>query len=147
MVELLWPWAFGCLPLPFLIHRLIPPAKRQEAALHVPFYPQAISFEGALVGNAGRLLFKKILTIVAWLCLVLAASQPRWIGDPITLPSSGRDLMLAVDISGSMETLDMRIRTREVTRLRVVKNVVGEFVKRRTGDRLGLILFGEKPYL
>lgn len=147
MIELLWPWAFAALPLPYLMYKLIPPANRQEAALQVPFYLQATSFEGTLDSDSRLEHLKKILTIVAWLGLVLAASQPRWIGDPITLPSSGRDLMMAVDISGSMETLDMHIGNREATRLVVVKTVVGDFVERRTGDRLGLILFGEKPYL
>ena len=147
MIELLWPWALVALPLPYLIHKLMPPAKRQEAALQVPFYPQATSFEGRLMGSARRVLLKKILTVIGWISLVVAASHPRWIGDPVTLPTSGRDLMLAVDISGSMETQDMSMGKRRTTRLRVVKKVVGEFVERRTGDRLGLILFGEKPYL
>lgn len=147
MIELLWPWASAALPLPYLIYKLVPPANRQEAALQVPFYLQATSFEGSLASDGRLELLKRILTMIAWLALVLAASQPRWIGDPVTLPSTGRDLMLAVDISGSMEILDMRIGNREANRLLVVKKVVGEFVERRTGDRLGLILFGEKPYL
>jgi|TARA_Y100000310_G_scaffold334724_1_gene415086 Ca-activated chloride channel family protein len=147
MIELLWPWALAALPLPYLIYRLMPPATRQEAALQVPFYPQATSFEGSHISSARHLLIKKILMVIGWLCLVLAASHPRWIGDPVTLPTSGRDLMLSVDISGSMETQDMTMKRRRTTRLRVVKKVVGDFVERRTGDRLGLILFGERPYL
>lgn len=147
MIELLWGWALVLLPLPYLIHKLMPPATRQEAALQVPFYPRAIAFEGSQFSNARRMLLRRILMVIGWIALLLAASNPRWIGDPIKLPTSGRDLMLAVDISGSMETQDMRMGKRRTTRLKVVKKVVGEFVERRTGDRLGLILFGERPYL
>ncbi len=85
--------------------------------------------------------------IVMWLALVLSATRPQWIGEPIELPTSGRDLLLAVDISGSMGTEDMKSGSSMTTRLAVVKNVVGEFVERRKGDRLGLILFGSQAYL
>jgi Ca-activated chloride channel family protein len=78
---------------------------------------------------------------------MIAGSQPKWVGDAITLPSSGRDLLLAVDISGSMGTEDMSLNGKMVTRLAAVKAVVGEFVERRRGDRLGLILFGSQAYL
>jgi Ca-activated chloride channel family protein len=82
-----------------------------------------------------------------WLALVLSATQPQWIGEPIELPTSGRDLLLAVDISGSMGTEDMNVGSSMTTRLNVVKAVVGDFVERRKGDRLGLILFGSQAYL
>ena len=85
--------------------------------------------------------------VLLWLAIIIAGSQPKWIGEPITLPSSGRDLLLAVDISGSMGTEDMRLNGQMVTRLAAVKAVVGEFVERRRGDRLGLILFGSQAYL
>lgn len=87
------------------------------------------------------------LVLLLWLCIMIAGSQPKWVGDAITLPSSGRDLLLAVDISGSMGTEDMSLNGKMVTRLAAVKAVVGEFVERRRGDRLGLILFGSQAYL
>lgn len=87
------------------------------------------------------------LVLLLWLCIIIAGSQPKWVGDAITLPSSGRDLLLAVDISGSMGTEDMSLNGQMVTRLAAVKAVVGEFVERRRGDRLGLILFGSQAYL
>jgi Ca-activated chloride channel family protein len=86
-------------------------------------------------------------SIVIWLLLLLAAVRPQWIGEPIGLPTSGRDLMLAVDISGSMAIPDFSINGQEVTRLDVVKRAAGEFIARRTGDRVGLIVFGSQAYV
>ena len=88
-----------------------------------------------------------LLLIIAWLSLVTAIARPVNIGDPVALPTTGRDILLAVDISGSMEREDMIINGRQVNRLYAVKSVVSEFVNTREGDRLGLILFGERAYL
>jgi Ca-activated chloride channel family protein len=87
------------------------------------------------------------VSMVIWLLLVLAAARPQWIGEPVGLPTSGRDLMLAVDISGSMEIPDFSINGQEVTRLEVVKRAAAEFIARRTGDRVGLIVFGSQAYV
>jgi Ca-activated chloride channel family protein len=83
----------------------------------------------------------------AWILLVLAAARPQWVGDPVALRITGRDLMLAVDLSGSMKRRDMQVEKDWVTRLDVVKRVAGEFIERRDGDRIGLILFGTRAYL
>ncbi len=76
-----------------------------------------------------------------------AACAPRWVGDTVALPASARDLMLAVDISESMLTEDLELDGQPADRLSVVKRVSGEFLRRRAGDRLGLILFGSEAYL
>ena len=146
MISLMWPWALVFLPLPLLAYRLLPVARRDEAALHVPFFNVAASYESE-ASRERRSLLRRLLMVLAWLALVLACARPQWIGDPIQLPSSGRDLMLAVDISGSMGTHDMQLNQQPATRLQVVKAVVGDFVERRKGDRLGLILFGTRPYV
>ena len=78
---------------------------------------------------------------------MVAAARPQWTGDPVSLPTSGRDLMLAIDISGSMSVEDMQLGNQNVDRLTVVKAVIGDFVDRRQGDRVGLILFGSNAYL
>jgi Ca-activated chloride channel family protein len=83
---------------------------------------------------------------VIWLLLVLAACQPRWLGEPITLPQEGRDLMLAIDLSGSMDINDMLLDNQSMNRLTAVKRVVGDFILQRKGDRLGLILFADAAY-
>src|SRR5690606_31013379 len=107
----------------------------------------------ALAGNApraGQLRRRKgrlALLGVLLLLLVLAALAPRWIGDPVSLPASGRDLMLAVDISGSMQIPDMVIDDQHVQRVVAVKTVVDDFIAQRKGVRLGLILFGTRAYV
>ena len=82
-----------------------------------------------------------------WCLLVLACARPEWLGEPIEQAVSGRDLMLAVDLSGSMKAEDFMIKDKAVNRLLATKLVAGEFLKRRQGDRIGLILFGENAYL
>jgi Ca-activated chloride channel family protein len=95
--------------------------------------------------EAGRL--RHLLAWLAWVLLVIAAARPQWLGEPVHLPVTGRDLMLAVDVSGSMEQEDYRLNGRSANRLDVVKEVAGRFIERREGDRLGLILFGSRAYL
>lgn len=147
MLQIIWPWVFIVLPLPYLVAKLLPAVTRKESALRVPFYAEASHYESRLISGQSRSAIKRLLMVIAWVALVTAASRPQWIDDPITLPASGRDLMLAVDISGSMAQEDMQLNNRPATRLHVVKQVVGDFVVRRQGDRLGLILFGTNAYL
>ncbi len=147
MIEFLWPWMACFLPLPVIVYYLAPRAERTEAALQVPFFGIAASYEGATATGTRRLWLRRALLILIWCMLVLASTRPQFIGEPIELPTSGRDLLLAVDISGSMGTEDMVISNQMTTRLMVVKQVVGDFVERREGDRLGLILFGTQAYL
>ena len=146
MMDFLWPMAALAMPLPLLVYLLAPKANRQEAALQVPFFASVSSWETATGARAGSLL-RRLLLILIWSALVLAATRPQWIGEPVSLPTSGRDLLLAVDISGSMGTEDMEHLGAMTDRLAVVKHVVGDFVERRKGDRLGLILFGTRAYL
>uniref|UniRef100_A0A486XTQ1 BatA (Bacteroides aerotolerance operon) n=1 Tax=Rheinheimera sp. BAL341 TaxID=1708203 RepID=A0A486XTQ1_9GAMM len=86
------------------------------------------------------------LAAIIWLLLVLSATQPRWLGQPVSLPQQGRDLMLALDLSGSMEIADMQYQGQSLNRLDAVKQVVSDFLKRRQGDRVGLILFADAAY-
>ena len=147
MIEFIWPYAALFLPLPILVYLLLPKAARQEPALQVPFFGTASSYDSSTGQSKARSILRRLLLILMWLALVLSATQPQWIGEPISLPTSGRDLLMAVDISGSMGTEDMRVAGSMTTRLAVVKDVVGDFVERRKGDRLGLILFGTRAYL
>ncbi|HEX5636526.1 MAG TPA: VWA domain-containing protein, partial [Gammaproteobacteria bacterium] len=91
--------------------------------------------------------FVLLLATLAWCCLIFATMRPQWLGDQVDIPVSGRDLMLAVDLSGSMQIPDFEINGRTVDRLTAVKLVASEFINRRSGDRVGLILFGEQAYL
>lgn len=143
-----YPWLLLLALLPLLVRRLIPAAHHEPLAIQVPFF-QALAEANDHSSPAARprSLWRAAVLWLLWLSLVCAAMQPKWVGEPIELPASGRDLLLAVDISGSMETQDMDFNGQRLDRLTVVKYVVGEFVKRRKQDRLGLILFGTRAYL
>lgn len=144
MFEFSFPWIFFLLPLPLLMAKL--KAKEQtQAALRVPFYQQAQSLQQ--VSASAKSSLKKISLWFIWLTTLCAAANPQWVGDAVKMPSSGRDLLLAVDISGSMQEPDMVYQQYRITRLMAVKKVVGDFVARRTSDRLGLVLFGTNAYL
>lgn len=147
MIQFAWPWAWVLLPLPYLCYRWLPRAQQPtNAALWVPnLGPFTASRATRSHRPASRL--KRWLIILCWLSLVLSCSRPQWLGQPIELPVSGRDLMLAVDLSGSMDTADFKLRGEAVARLTALKAVAAEFIRNRPGDRLGLILFGEQPYV
>lgn len=149
MLELQWPWVFLALPLPYLIYRFVTPASRfSGSALQVPFYRHLSSIAGEhQASETSRRQWFSILPWLAWLCLLLAAARPVWLGDPVQLQGTGRDVMLAVDLSGSMEINDMELNGAPVDRLAVTKHVLTDFIERRKGDRLGLILFGTQAYL
>jgi len=146
MIHFDWLWAFLALPLPYLAYKFLPAAPRQdEAALNVPFMHDFENYSTDKADNSGKLML--FLAIVAWIFLVIATARPQWLGDPVELPVSGRDLMIAVDLSGSMEVEDFKLSGQLVDRLTATKAVASEFIARRKGDRIGLILFGKKAYL
>jgi Ca-activated chloride channel family protein len=148
MIHFEWPWLFFILPLPLLLRLMLPRAdEAREAALRVPALEQ---FAMERSSNPARLKLgrrRAWIGALAWLLLVTAAARPVWIGNPIDLPVSGRDLMLAVDLSGSMQTPDFVINGHQVSRLDAIKAIAGDFIDRRVGDRIGLILFGTQAYL
>ena len=150
MMSLIWPWMLALGPLPWLVRRWAPPAPKQAtAALRVPHFRDMAQFQsGSSVDNVhpGSSTWFWF-SMVIWLLLVVAAARPQWLGEPVGLPTSGRDLMLAVDISGSMAIPDFSVNGQETTRLEVVKRAAGEFIARRTGDRVGLIVFGSQAYV
>jgi len=147
MIHFGWPWLFLLMPLPWLVRRVFPAvAPAQEAALRVPFIDEfgETGNQPNRFNSGRRDLWCAVL---AWLLLILSCTRPQWLGDPIELPISGRNLMLAVDLSGSMEVEDFELNGQSVNRLRAIQTVAGRFIERRVGDRLGLILFGQQAYL
>ena len=148
MIEFLWWGLLFLLPLPIILRLTLKPADTaDDFALRTPFYQNWIRlYDNAEVIKEKRLL-RLIMLSMVWICLVLAAARPQYVGEPIELPATGRDLLLAVDISGSMEALDLKLKGQKATRLDVVKSVLNDFIERREGDRIGLILFGEQAYL
>lgn len=143
MFEIVWPWAWLLLPLPIIVRKLSTPAQQKEHALKVPF----LSTQANNVSQqkrAGKI--QRFSIILIWLLLLTGLSRPQWLGDPISIPNEGRDLMVAVDLSGSMRIEDMEINRRNVDRLVMIKYVMKDFIKRRVGDRIGLILFADTAY-
>lgn len=145
-IHFVWPWVFWLLPLPLLVRVLLPPARQpEEAALLVP-YLDDFSETSVSRRSAATPLWKLFLYSLAWLLLVISAARPQWIGDPVELPVSGRDLLLAIDLSKSMEH-PIRYKLRTVSRIAATKAVASQFIEKRVGDRIGLILFGEQAYV
>ena len=147
MFQLEWPLVLLFMPLPLLVYLAIPArALQQQDALRVPIIDDFRL--GVMQTDEVRpRRWRQWLSLLAWLLLVLAASRPQWLGESIAFPISGRDLMLAVDLSDSMRTGDFKIEGQQVNRLQATKQVASKFIERRRGDRLGLILFGTQAYL
>ncbi len=147
MWSLAWPWALVALPLPLLVRHFLPEARGlSEAGLRVP---NLSSFETLKDrSDAEQLLNWRVwIAVLAWCLLVLTAARPERIGDELDVPVAGRNLMVAVDLSGSMDQKDFELAGRRVDRLTATKAVASDFIERREGDRIGLILFGERAYL
>lgn len=145
MAEFAWPWLLLAVPLPLLAAWLLPRAKdHAAAALRLPHAGLGWSHAQQ---HARAPALRRMLAAIAWLLLVLAAARPQWVGEPEDVPRSGRDLLLAVDSSGSMSIGDMQVGNRTVDRYTAVKLIVGDFIRRREGDRVGLVLFGSRAYL
>lgn len=147
MFELAWPWVLILLPLPWLIWFFVPRSQlKLPAAMKVPFFHAMVG----IVEHEKRHLAKQTqmtLLFLIWSLMLFALAGPRWVGEPQPLVREGYNIMLALDISGSMEMSDMVLYGRPTTRLDVVKRTAEQFVKERSGDKIGLILFGSRAYL
>jgi len=146
MIQLVLPWVLLVLPLPLLIRYLLPAQTVvDQAALKVSFLDDFSQFDSHQVSQQKK--WPLILASIAWVLLVLASARPQWLGEPIEQAISGRDLMMAVDVSGSMKQVDFVLNGNKVDRLTATKHVAGHFIQQRSGDRIGLILFGTTAYL
>jgi Ca-activated chloride channel family protein len=140
MLELSFPWLLLLLPLPLLLKRR---AQQARGSLYLPPLARvAANYPPSRQVHTRR----RWLAGLLWLLLLIAACQPKWLGDPISLPQQGRDMMLAVDLSGSMNISDMMIEGQPLNRLDAVKYVLKDFIAKRQGDRLGLVLFADAAY-
>ena len=142
MIRFAWPWMALLVPLPWLHYRARRAALPASAAIFLPFAADVLATPMATrAAPANR---RAWLFTALWLLLLLAAMRPQWLGDPLPAPTTGRRIILAVDVSGSMATPDMANNT---SRLQVVQQVAGRFIDGRQGDQVGLILFGTQPYV
>ena len=147
MFEFAWPWVFLLAPLPWLLRLLLPPADSGDAALRVGFLDELQALSGRRARAALPSWRQQAPLVLLWALLLCAAARPQWVGEPLPLPASGRDLLLAVDVSGSMDYADMQWDDEPISRLELVKRLLGDFIEGRRGDRVGLILFGSQAYL
>jgi Ca-activated chloride channel homolog len=140
-----WPWLLAALPLPLLARWLLPVSRATGAALRVPYGPRL----DAIAQSGGHALHRGGIhpsLVLAWILLCVAAARPQQLGEAVQPPQVGRDLMLALDLSGSMSEPDMELGGRPVDRLTAAKAVLADFLERRAGDRIGLLVFGRRAY-
>jgi len=146
MISLAYPWLLLLAILPLALLN----GKRAGDPVDAPVIPLSHWLYGLPgVGNEGQTTprWRKWLLLLAWLCLVIAIARPQYLGEQVQAPVTGRDLMLVVDISPSMDEQDMVLNGRGINRLQAVKRVLDQFIDQRQGDRLGLILFATEAYI
>ncbi len=152
MLTFAHPWLFLLAPLPWLIRNLLPAHHERKAAVRVPFLQRLSRLAGLQPGTgvvvAKRPVSQWLVLSLAWLLVVAAIARPQWLEEPIIKELPMRDLLVAVDLSGSMEAQDFTDADgNTVDRLTAVKQVLDDFFARRDGDRVGLILFGSAAFV
>ncbi len=152
MLEFAYPYAFLALPLPLLVRWLLPPHRERVSALRVPFFQSVAEAAGADPQSGSvimrRRAFQMLFAALFWAGIVTGLAKPEWVGEPIVKSEAARDIMLAIDLSGSMDYRDfMGTDDQTVSRFEAVQRVVTEFVAARQTDRIGLIVFGNRAYL
>ena len=155
MFEFQWPWMFVLLPVPWLLltflpERYMPAAVTSEQALQLPLSEPWLANRHAASSHIDKGIvhwLKRGLLWLIWLSLVMAIARPVWIDDRGNVPISNRNIMVAIDLSGSMAQRDFRLQGSRISRLAATKKVASEFIEHRVGDRIGLILFGDHAYL
>jgi Ca-activated chloride channel family protein len=147
MLEFAWPWIFLLMPLPWVFRWVLPPASTGEQVLQVGFLDELAHLSQRHARRGLPRWRQQLPYALVWVLLLAAAARPQWLGPPLPLPASGRDLLVAVDVSGSMDYPDMHWQGENVSRLTLVKHLLGDFLEAREGDRVGLILFGSRAYV
>lgn len=152
MLSLEYPFVFLLLPLPWLIWRFVPAYRYQAPAIRIPFFRSITETAGVEAKSGSVVLERKRIQMVAavliWICLVLALASPQRLGEPIVISQSARDIVIALDISGSMDQRDFAsTEGKPVQRLEAVKNVISDFIGNRQDDRMALIVFGTRAFV
>ncbi|MEX1042299.1 MAG: VWA domain-containing protein [Pirellulaceae bacterium] len=150
MFSFAYPWIFLLLPLAWLVRRILPPIQRRSVAIRVPFGDRVHAAAGGSDPASKHAigLWNLLPSLLSWLLVLTALARPQWIEPPVTKSLPTRDLLLLVDLSGSMRQQDFTNATgTQVDRLTAVKEVLGDFLTHRQGDRVGLVVFGDAPYL
>ncbi len=149
--EIAYPWVFVLIVLPIFVYWIWPPLRIRSASLLLPTYQKAIAYTGqkprksALVKHRGILSWT--LLMVTWILLLGAMSSPRLVGEPELKVKTVRNFLIVADISFSMAQRDWTIDGEKARRWDAVKAIMKEFIKKREGDRMGLIFFGSSSYI
>lgn len=143
MFEFVYWWVFLLLPLPLLVRYFLSPKKQSYTQVWIPL-ADGLQQQKTTKRNP---LFSFIIPWLLWLLLLATIAKPIWYDQPIRIQQQSRDMILSLDLSGSMDEVDMPLNGKTVNRLTLVKSIVKDFVKTRQGDRLGLILFADHAYL
>ncbi|OAN13377.1 aerotolerance regulator BatA [Photobacterium jeanii] len=160
-LEFVHPYCFLVLPLPLLVYWLIPAYRTKKAAIKIPFFDTLMTVLGETPSEGASQLapswWQRIILIFSWLMVVTALAKPMILGEPQVREQFGRDVMVVVDLSGSMAETDFVAskaapelgieQGQRIARLTAAKQVLAEFAQTRQGDRLGLILFGDAAFL
>ena len=152
MLDFAYPLALLALPLPLLAWWLLPPQRERVSALRVPFFEKIAAAAGS-EARAGAVILRRrwlqlLVATLVWLLLVAGLAKPEWVGEPVVRIEAARDIMLALDLSASMDYYDFPGEDgSDVSRFTAVQRVVDRFVAERESDRIGLIVFGSKAYL
>jgi Ca-activated chloride channel homolog len=152
MLTLAQPWVLVALPLPLLLWRLLPARRELRVALGVPFLDRLAKLTNQSIGEGAVIprpqWFQLFCATAFWCCVIAGLARPQWIDPPVTHTVPVRDMLLAVDLSGSMETKDFtNAAGAKVDRLTAVKEILDDFLSHRQGDRVGLIVFGNAPFV
>lgn len=152
MIELAFPWALLLLPAPWLVWRFAPSHREEVPAVRLPFFRRIAEAVGASPGAGSTVLARRRLqmavAVLVWILLVFAMARPERVGEPVEITKAARDIVLAIDLSGSMDERDFVAADGvRVQRLEAVKRVVGRFIAAREGDRVALIVFGSKAFV
>jgi Ca-activated chloride channel family protein len=151
LFQLDYPYLLALLPLPVLIWWLLPPYREETTSVRLPFFREVVEASGLSPSRGATIpqvnLAEKLLAPLCWGLVILALARPQYVDPPIEKLQPARDLLLALDLSQSMDTPDFRDPAGQaIPRVEAVRLVVAGFVRRRTQDRIGLIVFGDAPY-
>lgn len=144
----MWPFAFFLISLPILMRVFLAARSNEEQksvlALRVPFFDRLSGFGRFSVPTYSFL--RGLLLWAAWGFFVAAAMRPIAYRENTPLPHDARNIMLAIDVSGSMGEKDYDINGLPVSRLSMVKMVVNDFIKNRADDNIGMVVFGSEAF-
>lgn len=150
MLTLVHSWIFVLLPLPWILRAIVPPRHAARVAVRVPFGRRLLAAGAGETGShiAAAKWKRLVVPSLLWLLVLASLARPQWLEPPLTRDLPTRDLLLLVDLSSSMRQEDFtNAAGAKVDRLTAVKDVLGDFLLRRDGDRVGLVVFGDAAFL